>query len=337
MTSTHHTPGMARTTALATAALLGLASASLALPALAQAAAYPNKPIRLVVPFPPGGAADALARALGQQIQDKLGTQIVVENRAGAGGTIGTGTVAKATPDGYTLLLANVSTLAIAPSIYPNLSYQPVKDFKAVSLVGKSPLVYVASNKLAAQSLPEIMALAKREPGRISFGSSGAGSITHLAGELLNLASGSTMVHVPYKGSAPVLMAVASGELELGVTQVSEMLSQYKGGRVKALAVTGTEKSPALPAVDTAAAQGVKQLEATTWYGVVAPAGVSDDIVHKLNTAITTALGDEAFKKRYAEEGLILQGSTAKAFDQYIAQEVKVWAKVVKDAGVKLD
>ena len=305
--------------------------------ALASDLAYPNKPIRLVVPFPPGGAADALARALGQALQEKMGAQVVVENKAGAGGTIGTAFVAKAPADGYTLLLGNVSTLAIAPSIYPNLQYKSEKDFKTVSLVGKSPLVYVVSPQLPVKTLSDLIALAKKEPGKISFGSSGAGSITHLTGELLNMASGSKMVHVPYKGSAPVLIALASGELQMGVTQVVEMLPQYKGGRVKAIGLTGAEKSPPLPEIETAASQGLKNLNATTWYGIVAPAGVPDEIVKKLNTGIAAGLSDEALKKRYADDGLILESSSTEAFKKYLHEEITTWAKVVKDANVKLD
>lgn len=330
-------PTLHRRTLVATCTLmLGTALAGHAA-AQTDAASYPNKPIRLIVPFPAGGAADALARAMGQALQDKLGANVVVDNRAGAGGTIGTTTVAKAPADGYTLLLGNVSTLAIAPSLYPTLQYDATKDFKAVSLVGKTPLVYVISPKLPVKTLPELIAVAKKEPGKISFGSSGAGSITHLTGELLNLAAGSTMVHVPYKGSAPVVLSLMSGELQLGVTQVVEMLPQYKAGNIGALAVTGTEKSPPLPNVGTAESQGLRSLNATTWYGIVAPSGVPDAIVNKLNTAIVAALSDEGLKKRYADEGLILQGSTTAAFKRQIQEEIGLWAKVVKDAGVKLD
>lgn len=329
--------GVRRATAVAAAAAVGLA-AVLALPAAHSAQPdYPNKPIRLVVPFPPGGAADALARALGQSLQEKMGAQVVVENKAGAGGTIGTAFVAKAPADGYTLLLGNVSTLAIAPSLYPNLQYKPETDFKAVSMVGNSPLVYVVNPRLPVKNLPELMALAKKEPGRISFGSSGAGSITHLTGELLNMASGNSMVHVPYKGSAPVLMAVASGELQMGVTQVVEMLPQYKSGRVKAVGITGLKKTPPAPELETAAAQGIRNLHATTWYGIFAPADVPDDIVKKLNTGIAAGLNDAALKSRYAADGLILESSSPDAMKKFMQEEVAAWARVVKDANVKLD
>jgi tripartite-type tricarboxylate transporter receptor subunit TctC len=335
MTPRH--PTLPRRTLLATCTLLLGATLAGHATAQADAASYPNKPIRLIVPFPAGGAADALARAMGQALQDKLGASVVVDNRAGAGGTIGTTAVAKAPADGYTLLLGNVSTLAIAPSLYPALQYDPAKDFKPVSLVAKTPLVYVVSPKLPVKTLPELIALARKEPGKISFGSSGAGSITHLTGELLNLAAGSTMVHVPYKGSAPVVLALMSGELQLGVTQVVEMLPQYKASNIGALAVTGSEKSPPLPQVETTASQGFKNLNATTWYGIVAPAGVPDAIVHKLNSAIVAALADDGLKKRYADEGLILQASSSAAFKQQVQDEIGLWAKVVKDAGVKLD
>ena len=227
----------AMTTALAALLALGLGTA-----AQAQPQPYPNKPIRIVVPFPPGGAADTLARALSQQLNDTLGKQVIVENRAGAGGTIGTNAVARAEPDGYTLLLGNVSTLAIAPSLYPNLNYDPVKDFQPITLVGKSPLVFAINPALPAKNLPELIALAAKEPGKLTFGSSGAGSITHLTGEVLNLATGGKLVHVPYKGSSPVLLAVASGELSMGVTQVVEMLPQYKAGRGRRRGGDGNRK-----------------------------------------------------------------------------------------------
>lgn len=322
----------AMTTALAALLALGLGTA-----AQAQPQPYPNKPIRIVVPFPPGGAADTLARALSQQLNDTLGKQVIVENRAGAGGTIGTNAVARAEPDGYTLLLGNVSTLAIAPSLYPNLNYDPVKDFQPITLVGKSPLVFAINPALPAKNLPELIALAAKEPGKLTFGSSGAGSITHLTGEVLNLATGGKLVHVPYKGSSPVLLAVASGELSMGVTQVVEMLPQYKASRVAAAAVTGTEKSPALPDVSTAGSQGVKGLEATTWYSLMAPAGVPAAVIERLQPALQQVLTNPDLRKRYADEGLILAPSTPAELGAFLGKEVQDWAAVIKQAGVKLD
>ncbi|QVQ28198.1 Bug family tripartite tricarboxylate transporter substrate binding protein [Achromobacter deleyi] len=316
-------------------ALAGLLTMGLG--AAAHAQTYPDKPIRIVVPFPPGGAADTLARALAQQLNDALGKQVIVENKAGAGGTIGTTAVARAEPDGYTLLLGNVSTLAIAPSLYPNLNYDPVKDFQPVTLVGKSPLVFAINPALPAKNLPELIALASREPGKLTFGSSGAGSITHLTGEVLNLATRGNLVHVPYKGSSPVLLAVASGELSMGVTQVVEMLPQYKAGRVGAAAVTGLEKSPALPDVTTARSQGVNGLEATTWYSLMAPAGVSASVIDRLQPALQKVLANPDLRKRFADEGLILAGSTPAELGTFLRGEVQDWAAVIKQAGVKLD
>lgn len=300
-----------------------------------DASDYPSRPIRLVVPYSPGGSSDVLARALGTALHEKLGASVVVENRTGAGGTIAANFVAKAPPDGYTILMGNVAVLSIAAHVYRTLPYDPAKDFSAISMIGKSPLVYVANPKLPVKNLTELIAFAKKEPRKISFGTSGSGGFTHLGGELLNRAAGSTMVHVPYKGSAPVLVALMSGEVELGVTQVGEMLPLYKSGRVRALGITGSEKSPPIPEVATAQAQGINGLNITTWFGIVAPAGVPTSIVSKLNSALVDILNDQALKQRYASEGLLLQGSDVQTFERYIQEESKVWAKIVKDSGFK--
>lgn len=305
-------------------------------PVTAQAA-YPDKPIRLVVPFAPGGAADTLARALAQALGKELPETVVVENRAGAGGTIGTATVARAKPDGYTLLLGNVSTLATAPSLYSKLSYDPLKDFTPLTLVGRSPLVFAASPALKTAQLHELIAHGKANPGDLNYGSSGAGSITHLTGELLNNQMANSMVHVPYKGSAPVIMAIMSSELDLGVTQVSEMLQQYRAGQVRALGITGNQRLSVIQDVPTAAELGIKGLDATTWYAVVGPAGLPPEVIDVLGPKLAKVLEDPAFKQRYAEEGLLLESSSPEELKELIANEVPKWAEVVKRAGVKLD
>lgn len=324
-----------RRTYLRCAALLAVLPVLIPAKAAEDASSYPSRPIRLVVPYPPGGSSDVLARALGNALHDKLGASVVIENRTGAGGTIAANFVAKAPPDGYTILMGNVAVLSIAAHVYRTLPYDPAKDFSAISMIGKSPLVYAVNSKLPVKNLPELIAYAKKEPGKISFGTSGSGGFTHLGGELLNQAAGSTMVHVPYKGSAPVLVALMSGELDLGVVQVNEMLPLYKSGKVRALGITGSDTSPPIPEIATAQAQGVNGLNITTWFGVVAPAGVPKSIVTKLNTALVDILNDEALKQRYAGEGLLLQGSGVQAFERYIQDESKTWAKIVKDSGFK--
>lgn len=312
-----------------------LASAALAEPASAQSN-FPSQPIRLVVPFAPGGAADTLARALANTLGEHTAQTVVVENRAGAGGTIGTASVARSAPDGYTLLLGNVSTLATAPSLYTKLTYDPLKDFTPLTLVGRSPLVFAASPKLEANTLRDLVNNTKNLKD-LNYGSSGAGSITHLTGELLNKQVDNAIVHVPYKGSAPVLVAVMADELQLGVTQVSEMLQQLRAGQVKALGITGNQRLEVIPDVSTAAEQGIPGLEATTWYAVVGPKGIPDDVTKKLHTMLAKALDDPNFKKRYAEEGLLIQSSTPQELSDLMAQEIPAWREVVERANVKLD
>ena len=298
---------------------------------------YPEKTIRIVSPFPPGGAADTLARVLAQKLTEYFGRSAIVENRVGAGGTIGTDVVAKAAPDGYTLLLGNVSTLAIAPSLYTKLPYDPARDFTALTLVGKSPLVITVHPSVPAKTLNELIALARARPGQMTFGSSGAGSITHLTGELLNTAGKIRITHVPYKGSPPVIQAMIAGEVDMGVLQVVEGLPHYRSGRLRALAVSGTERSTALPAVPSAGETGVRGLEATTWYCVVGPRGVPPPIVKTLHAAITKAIGSADFASRFAADGVIPAPSTPEELATLIRSDIPKWGEVAKRTGVKLD
>jgi len=298
---------------------------------------YPEKPIRFISPFPAGGAADTLARALAQKVTESSGRQAIVENRTGAGGTIGTDAVAKSAPDGYTVLLGNVSTLAIAPSLYTKLPYDPNQDFTPVTLVAKSPLVFGVNAALPAKSLPELIALARAQPGKLSYGSSGSGSITHLTGELLNAAGKMSIVHIPYKGSPPVLLALLSGELDMGVLQVVELLPHYRSGRIRPLAISGIKRSPAIPEVPTAGEVGVTGLEATTWYCVVAPRGVPKPIVDTLQPMLVKAIASPDVVKRFADEGVVMESSTPDELARLIRSDIANWAEVVKRSGVKLD
>lgn len=316
-------------------ATAAIAAMGVATPALSQSS-FPSQPIRLIVPFAPGGAADTLARALANNMSEQSGNTVVVENRAGAGGTIGTASVARSAPDGYTLLLGNVSTLATAPSLYTKLSYDPLKDFTPLTLVGKSPLVFAATPSLQADTLRQLVDDNKSH-GDLNYGSSGSGSITHLTGELLNNQIGNAIVHVPYKGSAPVLVAVMGGELQLGVTQVSEMLQQFQAGQVKALGITGNQRLDVIPDVATAAEQGISGLDATTWYAVVGPKDIPQDVTKTLHAMLVKALDDPEFKKRYASEGLLIQSSTPEELQALMTDEIPAWKEVVTRANVKLD
>jgi tripartite-type tricarboxylate transporter receptor subunit TctC len=313
------------------------ALAGLALSGAQAQPAYPEKPIRFVSPFPPGGAADTLARTLAQKIIELNERQAFVENRTGAGGTIGTDFVAKSTADGYTVLLGNVSTLAIAPSLYAKLGYEPARDFAPVTLVGLSPLVFGINPAVPARNLKELVALARTQPAKLTFGSSGAGSITHLTGELLGTAAKVKLLHVPYKGSPPVLTALISGEIDVGVLQVVELLPYQRAGRIRAIAVTGNARVPVIADVPTAAELGLAGLEATTWYCVVAPRATPKVALDTLHAMLVKAISAPDVVGRFAKEGLAMRSSSPDALGQLIRTDIARWAEVVKRAGVKLD
>jgi tripartite-type tricarboxylate transporter receptor subunit TctC len=298
---------------------------------------YPEKAIRVVSPFPPGGAADTLARALAQKLTESFGRPAVVENRVGAGGTIGTDVVAKSAPDGYTLLLGNVSTLAIAPSLYTKLPYDPAQDFSPITLVGRSPLVFAVHPSVPAKTLKELIALARERPGKMTFGSSGAGSITHFTGELLNVAGKVNITHVPYKGSPPVIQAMLAGEVDMGVLQVVEVLPHYRSGRLRALAISGTQRSTAISEVPHAGELGLRGLESTTWYCVVAPRGVPQPIVNTLHATLTKAITSADFSKRFTADGVMPETSAPEALGALVRSDIQRWAEVAKRSGVKLD
>lgn len=298
---------------------------------------FPDRPIKIVVPFSPGGAADTLARGLAQSLDKHISQPVIVENRAGAGGTIGSTAVARSQPDGYTLLLGNVSTLATAPSLYSTLAYNPAEDFTPITLVGRSPLVFAATPGLKANNLNELIALANSQTDQLNFGSSGTGSITHLTGELMNAQLKNQMVHIPYKGSPPVIAAIISGDLNLGVTQVAEVAPQVRAGQLKLLGITGNQQLEVIPDIQTATAQGINGLEATTWYAVVGPKGIPQEVLEVLQPLLVKALDDEDFKKRFAAEGLLIESSSAKDLADLIQSDVPKWAEVVKRAGVQLN
>ncbi len=305
--------------------------------AAAQGAAYPTKPVRLVVPFPAGGTTDILARAVAQKLSETWGQQVIVDNRPGAGGNIGSELVAKAPPDGYTLLMGTVGTHAINPSLYAKMPYNHVKDFTPVILVAGVPNVLVVNPSLPFNSVQELIAYGKANPNKLNFASSGNGTSIHLSGELFRTMTGVQMTHVPYKGSSPALTDLIGGQVQLMFDNLPSSLQFIKSGKLRALAVTSLARSQALPDVPTLAESGLPGFEASSWFGVLAPAGTPADIVAKLNGAVAAWLASPAAKEQLAAQGAIAAGGSPDAFVKHIADESAKWAKVVKASGAHVD
>jgi tripartite-type tricarboxylate transporter receptor subunit TctC len=320
-------------------ALLAMLVAAVAAPfTFAQGAAnYPAKPVRLVVPFPAGGTTDILARAVAQKLSEAWGRQMIVDNRPGAGGNIGSDLVAQSAPDGYTLLMGTVSTHAINPSLYKNMPYDHVKDFAPVILVAGVPNVLVVNPSLPVHSVPELIAYAKANPGKLNFASSGNGTSIHLSGELFKAMTGVEMTHVPYKGSAPALTDLIGGQVQLMFDNLPSSLPFIKAGKLRALAVTSGARAAALPDLPTLAESGLPGFEASSWFGVLAPAGTPRDIVAKLNGAIAGWLASPEAKEKLLAQGAIAAGGTPEDFARHIGAETSKWAKVVKASGAHID
>jgi tripartite-type tricarboxylate transporter receptor subunit TctC len=301
------------------------------------AANYPTKPVRLVVPFPAGGTTDILARAVAQKLSAAWGRQMIVDNRPGAGGNIGSDLVAKSAPDGYTLLMGTVGTHAINPSLYKNMPYDHVKDFAPVILVAGVPNVLVVNPSLPVHSVPELIAYAKANPGKLNFASSGNGTSIHLSGELFKAMTGVEMTHVPYKGSAPALTDLIGGQVQLMFDNLPSSLPFIKAGKLRALAVTSGARAAALPNLPTLAESGLPGFEASSWFGVLAPAGTPRDIVAKLNGAIAGWLASPEAKEKLLAQGAIAAGGAPDDFARHIGAETSKWAKVVKASGAHID
>ncbi|HYT97348.1 MAG TPA: tripartite tricarboxylate transporter substrate binding protein [Casimicrobiaceae bacterium] len=307
-----------------------------AAPVVLGQAAYPTKPVRLVVPFPAGGTTDLLARAAAQKLSEAWGQQMIVDNRPGAAGNIGAELVAKSTPDGYTLLMGTVGTHAINASLYAKMPYDHVKDFTPVILVAGVPNVLVVNPQLPVNTVPELIAYAKANPGKLNFASSGSGTSIHLSGELFKTMTGVQMTHVPYKGSAPALTDLIGGQVQLMFDNLPSSLAFIKAGKLRAIAVTGATRAPALPDVPTVA-DTVPGFEASSWFGILAPAGTPRDIVMKINGETSKWLASPDAKEKLAAQGANVAGGTPEDFAKHIQAETAKWAKVVKESGAKVD
>lgn len=302
-----------------------------------QAQEWPQKPIKLIVPFPAGGGTDIIGRVVGNKLAEQLKQPVIVENKPGAGGNVGVDIAAKSAPDGYTIVLGQTSNLAINPTLYKALPYDPVKDFAPVALLADAPLVLVVAQESKFRSLGEIIAAGRVKPEALSFGSPGSGTVAHLSGELLQAAAGVKFTHIPYKGSSQALQDLMGGRIDVFMSSVPTALAQIKGGKLRAIAVSSTTRSPALPDVPTMTEAGVKGVELTTWFGMLAPARTDPKIVERLNRELNLALQSPEVREKLAAEGGGPLGGTAERFAALLKAELPMWAKVVKDSGATVD
>ena len=312
-------------------------SAALAHSVHAASGEYPNRPIRFVVPLAPGGAVDIAARAVGQGLSTRLGQQVVVDNRAGGGGNIGAEIVAKAPPDGYTMVMGSSSNFGVNPTLYKNLPYDAIRDFAPVSLVSFAPNGLYVHPSVPAQNVKELVALAKARPGTLNFASSGQGGSNHLAGELFKMVAGVDIVHVPYKGTGPALADTISGQVQMQFGSVIAALPHVKAGKLRALAVTVPRRVSVLPQVPTMAEAGYAAVETTVWNGVLVPAKTPAAIVSRLNAEIVAVLKDADLRARFAAQGAEAVGSTSAEFGAHIRREIDKWGKVVRAAGLTVN
>jgi tripartite-type tricarboxylate transporter receptor subunit TctC len=318
-------------------ALIAFAAAIIAASAsFAQAQEYPTRPIRVVVPFSPGGAVDGPMRIIAQELSKRIGQQVIVDNRPGAGATIGTELVAKAPPDGYTLLLAS-QTNAISATLYAKLSYDPVEDFAPISLIGREPGVLVVHPSLPVKTFQEFVAYVKERPGKIDYASSGNGSGQHLFVALLSSMTGMKMNHVPYRGSGQATADLLGGQVQVAIPGTAGMVGHIKAGKLRPLAVTGAHRSPQLPDVPTVMESGVPGYEAYVWMGLLAPKGTPAPIVDKLHRELVQVLDTTEVKTYMASAGIEIVGSTPAEFGAFFRSERDLWAKVVKETGAKID
>lgn len=313
---------------------VGAAALGTAVPASAQA--YPNKPVRLVVPYPPGGPTDIVARIVAQKLSEQTGQQFIIDNRGGAGGNLGAEIVAHSPADGYTLVVATTAH-AINPTLFKSLNYKLMSDFVPVSLLTRGPLVIVANKSLPAGTVAELIALAKSKPGGLNFASSGNGQSTHLAAELFASMAGVKMTHIPYKGSAPGLADTIAGQTQLMFDTMLSAMPQVKGGQLKAIAVTSAQRSPVAPDLPTVAESGLPGYEAIAWNGLLAPAGTPPDVVERLSAELKKTLALPEVKSKFEAQGFAASWNAPAEFGGFLQAEVEKWAKVVRSSGATVD
>lgn len=305
--------------------------------AYAVASEYPARPIRMIVGFAPGGGTDMAARPLAKKMTESMGVQVIVDNRPGAGGNIATEIVAKATPDGYTLLMGTLAALAMNPTLYGNLPFDPVKDFAPVSLVQISGNILVTHPTLPVMSVKELIALAKSKPGQLTYGSSGVGGPSHLGGVLFDQLTGTRMTHVPYKGGGPMMIDLIGGQLHLAFASVSTSVPHLKAGKIRGLAVTTPKRDSLVPELPTLAESGLRGYDVTYWNGIVVPAKTPKAVIAKLNTEIIKALSAQDLKDLFFSLGLAPASNTPEQFGAYIKSEIAKWEKIIKAAGAKAE
>jgi tripartite-type tricarboxylate transporter receptor subunit TctC len=303
--------------------------------ACAAQAQWPSRPLKLIVPFPPGGSTDILARALAQKLAEDISQPVLIDNRPGAGGSIGAEAAAKAAPDGYTIMMGHLGTLAVNVGIYKKLPYDPVKSFEPVCLMAIVPSVLVVNPSLPVKDVTELIAYAKKHPGKLAYGSAGLGSTSHLTTEYFKLAAGIDVLHVPYKGVGPMLTDLVSGQLSMGLNGAPAVMPHVSSGRLKALAVSSLQRVPSLPDIPTLDESGLRGFEANGWYGIVAPAGTPPGIVRRLNSEIRRAMGASELRARLDAEGAIPAGGMPDEFGAFIASEIVRWGAVLKKAGIE--
>jgi len=324
-----------RVFAVAVLCSLPLAAAPLvAAPLVAAAQDYPAKPIRLVVPFPPGGPNDIIGRVVGQRMQELLGQLVIIDNRAGAGGVIGADNIAKSEPDGYSIGIASAGALALSTALMAKMPYDPLKDLALVTLVAKVPQLLVASTDLPVRSVADLVALAKARPGTINYASTGTESMSHISGELLRISAGIDIVHVPYRGAAPAINDLVGHQVQILLADMPVLLPQIEARRVTPLAVAGRTRVPGLPDLPTLAELGYSQVEADNWYGMFAPARTPPAIVARLHDTAIAALKSPAVREKLIAQGAVLIGNTPAEFAAFMREEIAKWGKVVATAGI---
>jgi tripartite-type tricarboxylate transporter receptor subunit TctC len=312
----------------------------MAVPALSGGVAaqtFPTKPVRWVIPFPPGGGTDTISRTLAQKLTEAWGQQVIADNRPGSGGTIGMAIAAKLPPDGYNLVLGQLANVAIAPALYPKLQYDPAKDFTPISLALKSPLILVVHPSVPAKNVKELIALARAKPESITFGSPGNGTTGHLGTELIRSTGKVRMTHIPYKGAVPAFTGLLGGEIAVYMSSIQPAIPMMKAGRVRALGVTGAERIRSLPEVPTIAESGLPGYEVTNWYGVMAPAGLPKDLLGRIHADVAKALKQPDVQQRFEAEGGDPSPNTPDQFAAFITAEIAKWSKVVKESGAKVE